>query len=148
MSKPSIKRATRCTKAPAYAGSGKGSHHLVYCTQPYPVFTQEAISRTWTRDLSVTWQQLYLSVKAIYQRLKLSAVVEINSRHKIDSFAITQNWNETYVNGNFLDRENRRLTGGMSSLPFSFEPHSYWVYWPSRAPLICILDTLCFWKNS
>jgi hypothetical protein len=28
------KRATRCTEAPAYAGSGKGSHHLVYCTQP------------------------------------------------------------------------------------------------------------------
>jgi len=28
-----IKRATRCTRAPAYAGSGKGSHHLVYCTQ-------------------------------------------------------------------------------------------------------------------
>ena len=31
-------RATRCTKAPAYAGSKKGSHHLVNCTQPYPVF--------------------------------------------------------------------------------------------------------------
>jgi len=40
------KRATRCTEAPAFAGSGKGSHHLVYCTQPYPVFTQEAVSRT------------------------------------------------------------------------------------------------------
>jgi len=40
------KRATRCTKAPAYAESGKGSHHLVYCTQPYPVFTQEAVSGT------------------------------------------------------------------------------------------------------
>jgi len=33
-------------KAPACAWSGKGSHHLVYCMQPYPVFTQEAISRT------------------------------------------------------------------------------------------------------
>jgi len=43
------KRATQCTEAPAYAGSRKGSHHLVYCTQPYPVFTQEAVSRTWTR---------------------------------------------------------------------------------------------------
>jgi len=30
---PTIKRATRCTEAPAYAGSGKGSHHLVYCTK-------------------------------------------------------------------------------------------------------------------
>jgi len=48
------------TEAPAFAGSGKGSHHLVYCTQPYPVFTQEAVSRTWTCDLTVTWQQLYL----------------------------------------------------------------------------------------
>jgi len=25
-------------KAPTYAGYGKGSHHLVYCTQSYPVF--------------------------------------------------------------------------------------------------------------
>ena len=40
------KRATRCTEAPPYAGSGKGSHHLVYCTQAYPVFAQEAVSRT------------------------------------------------------------------------------------------------------
>ena len=32
------KRAARWTKAPAYSGSGKGSHHLVYCTQPYPDF--------------------------------------------------------------------------------------------------------------
>jgi len=47
-------RATRCTEAPAFARSGKGSHHLVYCTQPYPVFTQETVSRTWTRDLTVT----------------------------------------------------------------------------------------------
>ncbi|KEH16427.1 transmembrane protein, putative [Medicago truncatula] len=29
--------ATRCTGAPAYAGSGKGSHYLVYCTQSYSV---------------------------------------------------------------------------------------------------------------
>jgi len=40
------KRATQCTEAPASAGSGKGSHHLVYCTQPYPVFIQEVVSRT------------------------------------------------------------------------------------------------------
>ena len=32
-----IKTATRLTRAPAYAGSGKWSHHVVYCTQPYPV---------------------------------------------------------------------------------------------------------------
>jgi len=25
------KRATWCIEAPAFAGSGKGSHHLVYC---------------------------------------------------------------------------------------------------------------------
>jgi len=50
------KRATQCTEAPAFAGSGTGSHHLVYCTQPYPVFTQEAVSRTRTRDLTVTLQ--------------------------------------------------------------------------------------------
>ncbi|AES61553.1 hypothetical protein MTR_1g085990 [Medicago truncatula] len=31
------RKATRCTRAPAYAGSEKGFHHLVYCTQPYPV---------------------------------------------------------------------------------------------------------------
>jgi len=55
---PPKKRASWCTKAPAYTRSGKGSHHLVYCTQSCPVFTQ-AVSRTWTRDLSVTWQQLY-----------------------------------------------------------------------------------------
>jgi len=32
------KKTTRCTKAPAYAESGKESHHLVYCTQSYLVF--------------------------------------------------------------------------------------------------------------
>ena len=32
------KRAARCPKAPAYAGSGKGYHQLGYCTQPCPVF--------------------------------------------------------------------------------------------------------------
>ena len=42
----SIKGQPGALKAPAYAGSGKGSHHLVYCTQSYPVFTQEAVSRT------------------------------------------------------------------------------------------------------
>jgi len=45
-----IKRATWCIKAPAYAGFGKGSHHLVYCTQSYPVITQEAVSRSWTTN--------------------------------------------------------------------------------------------------
>jgi len=54
------KRATRCTKAPAYAGSGKGSHHYwcIVCSLTL-FFIQEAVSRTWTRDLLVTWQQLY-----------------------------------------------------------------------------------------
>jgi len=31
------KWAARRTNAPAYAGSRKGSHHLVFCTQPYPI---------------------------------------------------------------------------------------------------------------
>jgi len=41
-----VRGETRCTEALAFAGSEKGSHYLVYCTQPYPVFTQEAVSRT------------------------------------------------------------------------------------------------------
>jgi len=45
-------RAAWCTKASAYAESGKGSHHLVYYTQSDPVFTQDVIFGTWTRDLS------------------------------------------------------------------------------------------------
>jgi len=50
------KKATRCTKAPAYAGSGKRSHHLVYCTQPYPVWSHHLVYCTqpypvfYTRD--------------------------------------------------------------------------------------------------
>ena len=57
---PKIKRATRCTKAPAYAGSRKGSHHFccIVCSLTL-FFTQEAVFRTRTHDLSVTWQQLY-----------------------------------------------------------------------------------------
>ena len=46
-------------KLPHTQRPGRGPTILVYCTQPYPVFTQEAISRTWTPDLPVTWQQLY-----------------------------------------------------------------------------------------
>ncbi|AES87682.1 hypothetical protein MTR_4g032170 [Medicago truncatula] len=38
------KRATRCTRAPAYAGSGKGFRHLVYCTQSYPVLHKRLFS--------------------------------------------------------------------------------------------------------
>jgi hypothetical protein len=35
------KRATRCTEAPAYAGSGKGSHHLKeYCVKNNVVILQ------------------------------------------------------------------------------------------------------------
>ena len=36
----------------------------VYCTQSFPTFLQEAVSRTWTRDLMVTRQQLYHCAKA------------------------------------------------------------------------------------
>jgi hypothetical protein len=38
----------------------------VYCTQPFPAFLQEAVSRTRTRDhdLMVTRQQLYRCAKA------------------------------------------------------------------------------------
>jgi hypothetical protein len=31
----------------------------ILCTQPLPAFLQEAVSRTWTRDLMFTRQQLY-----------------------------------------------------------------------------------------
>lgn len=39
------KKATQCTKVSAYAGSG--------------FFTQEAVFKTWIRDLPITWQQIY-----------------------------------------------------------------------------------------
>ena len=51
--------------APACAGSGEGSDHLgLLYTAPFPAFLQEAVSRTWTRDLMVTRQQLYHCAKA------------------------------------------------------------------------------------
>jgi len=46
------KRTTRCTKAPAYAGSGKGSHHFWCIVRSLTLFfTQEVVSRTWTHSL-------------------------------------------------------------------------------------------------
>jgi len=43
----SSKGAIQCTKTSAYAWSEKRSHHLVYCAQPYHVFTQDVVSRTY-----------------------------------------------------------------------------------------------------
>jgi hypothetical protein len=37
----------------------------VLCTQHFPAFLQEAVSRTWTHDLMVTRQQLYLCTNFI-----------------------------------------------------------------------------------
>jgi len=39
------KRAAQCTKAPTYTGSRKGSHHLVYCMQPYLVFYTRGLEK-------------------------------------------------------------------------------------------------------
>ena len=42
-----LKRATRCTKAPAYARSGKGSHHFWCIVRSLTLFfTQEVVSKT------------------------------------------------------------------------------------------------------
>jgi hypothetical protein len=68
------KRATRCTEAPAYAGSGKGSHHLVYCTQPYPVFTQEAVSRK-KKNNNYFMMKNYDPQKSIFQILVTSGFI-------------------------------------------------------------------------
>ena len=54
-------RATRCSIAPAYAGSGKGSHHLVYCKQPYLVF----YTRSCFQDLTQVTARLIESVQKI-----------------------------------------------------------------------------------
>jgi hypothetical protein len=41
----------------------------ILCTQSFPAFLQEAVSRTWTHDLVVTRQQLYRCAKAPLRRL-------------------------------------------------------------------------------
>jgi hypothetical protein len=51
-------------KLPHMQGSGKGSHHFGVLYAALPCFLHEAVSRTWIRDLSVTWQQLYHCTKA------------------------------------------------------------------------------------
>jgi len=82
-------RTTLCTKAPAYAESRKVSHHLVYCTQPYPVFYTRAISRAWTRDFPVTWQQLYQLCQGFP-----SSIILTNTNHKINHTIDCFKWNK------------------------------------------------------
>lgn len=57
----SYKGAARCTKLPQCAVSREWSGHLIYCTQPYLVLTQEAVYRTSTSDL-ITWQEEHLKI--------------------------------------------------------------------------------------
>jgi hypothetical protein len=46
--------------SPVCARSGEGSHYFgSLCMQPFSVFPQEPVSRTWTHDLMVTRQQHY-----------------------------------------------------------------------------------------
>ena len=79
--------ATRCTKAPAYAGSGKGSHHLVYCTQPYLVF----YTRGCFQDLN-PWPSSHMTTTLpVAPRLPLQKIQNNNSENIISQ-------NTDYIN--------------------------------------------------